>query len=152
VFTSPLGTALDSRNVTREFHALLAAANLPPIRFHDPRHTAATVLLAQGVDPRTIIETLGHSQISLTLIVSLEQPHCVAFGDHFSRHVEPLQSRCGWCHNPRVREGGEWRSARACVTAVNELKKPARETGLVCGAKSALLYWAPPKHFGPPTR
>ena len=34
---------------------------------HDLRHTAATLLLAQGVDPRTIMETLGHSQISLTL-------------------------------------------------------------------------------------
>lgn len=67
VFTSPLGTAMDSRNVTREFHALLDAAKLPSIRFHDLRHTAATLLLAQGVDPRTIMETLGHSQISLTL-------------------------------------------------------------------------------------
>ena len=46
---------------------LLEAAGLPSIRFHDLRHTAATLLLAQGVDPRTIMETLGHSQISLTL-------------------------------------------------------------------------------------
>ena len=59
--------ALDSRNVSREFHELLAAAKLPSVRFHDLRHTAATLLLAQGVDPRTIMETLGHSQISLTL-------------------------------------------------------------------------------------
>ncbi len=67
VFTSPIGTALEPRNVTREFHALLASADLPMVRFHDLRHTAATLLLAQGVDPRTIMETLGHSQISLTL-------------------------------------------------------------------------------------
>jgi integrase len=40
---------------------------VPNIRFHDLRHTAATFLLAMGVDPRTIMETLGHSQISLTL-------------------------------------------------------------------------------------
>jgi integrase len=45
----------------------LTAAGLPAIRVHDLRHTAATLLLAQGVDPRTIMETLGHSQISLTL-------------------------------------------------------------------------------------
>lgn len=57
---------------TREkaFHALLVAANFPAIRFHDLRQTATTLLLAQGVDPRTIIETLGHSQISFTLKVS----------------------------------------------------------------------------------
>lgn len=67
VFTSPIGTALESRRVTMEFRALLVAAGLPPVRFHDLRHTAATLLLAQGVDPRTIMETLGHSQISLTL-------------------------------------------------------------------------------------
>jgi integrase len=67
VFTSPIGTPLEPRNVTREFHALLASANLPTVRFHDLRHTSATLLLAQGVDPRTIMETLGHSQISLTL-------------------------------------------------------------------------------------
>jgi integrase len=67
VFVTEIGTALDARNVTREFHALLQAAKLPRVRFHDLRHTAATLLLAQGVDPRTIMETLGHSQISLTL-------------------------------------------------------------------------------------
>lgn len=53
--------------ISGTFHALLDAASLPSIRFHDLRHIAATLLLAQGVDPRTIMETLGHSQISLTL-------------------------------------------------------------------------------------
>ena len=68
VFTSPIGTPLDPRNLTREFQAMLSAApGVPRVRFHDLRHTAATLLLAQGVDPRTIMETLGHSQISLTL-------------------------------------------------------------------------------------
>jgi integrase len=46
---------------------MLTAAGVPRVRFHDLRHTAATLLLTQGVDPRTIMETLGHSQISLTL-------------------------------------------------------------------------------------
>jgi integrase len=67
VFTTSTGTALDARNVSRAFRALLLSAQLPAVRFHDLRHTAATLLLAQGVDPRTIMETLGHSQISLTL-------------------------------------------------------------------------------------
>jgi integrase len=37
------------------------------MRIHDLRHSCATLLLAQGVDPRTIMQTLGHSQVSLTL-------------------------------------------------------------------------------------
>lgn len=67
VFTTPIGTPLDLQNATRDFPALLAAAGLPRITFHCLRHTAATLLLGSGVDPRTIMETLGHSQISLTL-------------------------------------------------------------------------------------
>jgi integrase len=68
VFTSPIGTPLDPRNVTCKFQAIVKLApNVPKVRFHDLRYTAATLLLAQGVDPRTIMETLGHSQISLTL-------------------------------------------------------------------------------------
>jgi integrase len=59
VFTTAEGTPLDARNVTREFQALLKAAVVPRVRFHDLRHTAATLLLSQGVDPRTIMETLG---------------------------------------------------------------------------------------------
>ena len=67
VFTTSIGTPLDGRNVNRLFKGILRDARLPAIRYHDLRHTAATLLLAQGVDPRTIMETLGHSQISLTL-------------------------------------------------------------------------------------
>jgi integrase len=67
VFASGIGTPLDPRNVTREFKSLLAAAQLPNIRLHDLRHSCATLLLAQGVNPRVVMETLGHSQVSLTL-------------------------------------------------------------------------------------
>ena len=67
VFTTPNGTVLDARNVTRAFKALLASRNLPAIRLHDLRHSCATLMLAQGVSPRVVMETLGHSQISLTL-------------------------------------------------------------------------------------
>ena len=46
---------------------LLASAGLPRIRLHDLRHSCATLLLARGVGPRVVMETLGHSQVSLTL-------------------------------------------------------------------------------------
>ena len=67
VFSTPIGTPVDPRNATSDFHLMRREAGLDATRFHDLRHTAATLLLAQGVDPRTIMETLGHSQISLTL-------------------------------------------------------------------------------------
>ncbi len=67
VFTSTIGTALDERNVRRSFKTLLHDAGLPNMRLHDLRHTTATLLLGQGVHPRVVMETLGHSQVSLTL-------------------------------------------------------------------------------------
>jgi len=67
VFTSPIGTPLDPRNVTCGFHALQRVADVRRARFPDLRHSAATLLLDQGVDPRTIVEALGYSQVSLTL-------------------------------------------------------------------------------------
>lgn len=67
VFTTTVGTPMDERKVHYEFKRALCRAGLAPKRFHDLRHTAASLLLAQGVHPRTVMETLGHSQISLTL-------------------------------------------------------------------------------------
>ena len=68
VFASEIGTPLDARNVVqRSFHPLLKKAGLPRIRFHDLRHTAATLLLAQGVHPKVAAEMLGHANVSTTL-------------------------------------------------------------------------------------
>ena len=67
VFTTTVGTPLDGSTVTHRFQAALEAAGLRRIRFHDLRHTCATLLLAQGVHPRLIMEILGHSQIAITM-------------------------------------------------------------------------------------
>ncbi len=67
VFPSTIGTPADARNIVRRFHALLDRAGLPSMRFHDLRHTCASLLLAQHVPPRVVMETLGHSQIALTM-------------------------------------------------------------------------------------
>lgn len=67
IFTTTIGTPIEPDHLKRWFKPLLKKAGLPDIRFHDLRHTAASLLLAQGVGPRVIMETLGHSQISLTM-------------------------------------------------------------------------------------
>ena len=50
-----------------EFKKLLEEADLPDIRFHDLRHSAATLLLSLGVHPKVVQELLGHTQISMTM-------------------------------------------------------------------------------------
>ncbi len=67
VFTTRLGKPLIARNVFRSFQRVLAGAGISHQRFHDLRHTCATLLLAQGIHPRVVMEILGHSQIGLTM-------------------------------------------------------------------------------------
>ena len=58
---------MDTRNLTRHFKRALSEAGLPSLRFHDLRHSCASLLLAQGIHPRVVMEILGHSQINLTM-------------------------------------------------------------------------------------
>jgi integrase len=67
VFTTTVDTPLDGPTVTHRLQHALKDANLRRLRFHDLRHTCATLLLAQGVHPRLIMEILGQSQISITM-------------------------------------------------------------------------------------
>lgn len=68
VFTTKLGTPLNRHNLCqRSFKPLLEQAGLPEIRFHDLRHTCATLLLTGGVHPKIVQELLGHSAIAITL-------------------------------------------------------------------------------------
>lgn len=67
VFTSTTGTPLEPRNVTRIWHSVRTEAGLPDLRLHDLRHSCATILTALGVHPRVVMETLRHSQISITM-------------------------------------------------------------------------------------
>ncbi len=68
VFPSKLGTPLDGGNVlSRVLHPLLRQAGLPIIRFHDLRHTAASLALAQGRNIKEVSELLGHADVAVTL-------------------------------------------------------------------------------------
>lgn len=82
VFTTEAGTPVHKSNLfNRSFKPLLERAGLPKLRFHDLRHTCATILLARGIHPKLVQEQLGHSQISLTL-------------DTYSHVLPALQKEC----------------------------------------------------------
>lgn len=67
VFPSRIGTMMEPSNLHRQFKTVLQQAGLPTnIRFHDLRHSCATLLLAQGVPLVVVRDTLGHTQISTT--------------------------------------------------------------------------------------
>ena len=80
VFASKNGTPLMARNVTRDFHAALARAGVDRRRFHDLRHTFATLLLGEGVDLAVVSKALGHSSVSTT-------------ADVYSHWTRPMQER-----------------------------------------------------------
>ena len=69
VFTTVQGRPIDPTNLTRTFNALLHKASLRRIRFHDLRHSTATLLLEQGVELVVIKELLGHAHIGVTATV-----------------------------------------------------------------------------------
>jgi integrase len=67
VFCSATGGLLDGTNLTRTpFRALLKGAGLPAMRFHDLRHTAATLMLLKGVPTKIVSEMLGHASVAIT--------------------------------------------------------------------------------------
>jgi integrase len=67
VFTNETGGPLHVNRLAYRFTKLIERARVPRIRFHDLRHTSATLLLAQGVHPKIVQERLGHAKISMTL-------------------------------------------------------------------------------------
>ncbi len=66
MFTQLDGKAYDPNRITKFFRGLVADADLPPIRFHDLRHTAASLMLASGQDMKVVSTVLGHSDIAIT--------------------------------------------------------------------------------------
>lgn len=67
VFCKEDGSPLNPKNFTKHFQIKLKKMTLPKIRFHDLRHSHASLLLAQGVHPKVVQERLGHSSITVTL-------------------------------------------------------------------------------------
>lgn len=87
LFASEVGTPLDAQNVVnRSFKPLLKRTGLPNIRFHDLRHTCATLLLAKDVHPKLVQALLGHASIGITM--DLYSHWAPAMGDQTAAAME----------------------------------------------------------------
>jgi integrase len=67
VFSTLMGTPMDPHRLFDSYKHLLNQAGLPDIRFHDLRHTVATLMLGWGIHPKVAQERLGHARIGYTL-------------------------------------------------------------------------------------
>lgn len=67
VFVREDGAALRPELVSRRFDKHVTDSRLPRIRFHDLRHTSATIALSANVNPKVVSDRLGHSTISITM-------------------------------------------------------------------------------------
>ena len=98
-----IGGGLHPRNVLRAFHSLHAAANpsIPRVRFHDLRQSAASLLIAAGVELVEVSMLLGHSELRVTaeLYSQPQQQTAAKAAKHmdavFGRYSTLLRSRCG---------------------------------------------------------
>jgi integrase len=69
VCASEIGTPINPYNITRAYHPLQTKAGVPRIRFHDLRHTCASMLLAAGVPVHVVSRQLGHASTAITMRV-----------------------------------------------------------------------------------
>ncbi|MGL5857275.1 MAG: tyrosine-type recombinase/integrase [Angustibacter sp.] len=77
VFTTVVGTPVDPNNFSRTFARWCRQAGVPKVRLHDLRHTCVSLLLTLGVNPRVVMEIVGHSALEMTMNVYAH----VAVGD-----------------------------------------------------------------------
>lgn len=87
VVCTEFGTPTHKSNIRRVFKSIIKKADIPKIRFHDMRHTHATLLLLQGVNPKIVSERLGHADVRITLdtyshlLPSMQKDTAIKFGE-----------------------------------------------------------------------
>ena len=69
VFTTIQGEPVDQSGLSHEFHKMVKRAGLEGVRFHDLRHTFASLMLNKGAKPKVISEALGHASVGFTMDV-----------------------------------------------------------------------------------
>jgi integrase len=69
VFTTATGQPIEPNDFSKAFGRMCERAGVRKVRLHDMRHTCASMLLAQGVPPRVVMEVLGHSALEVTMTI-----------------------------------------------------------------------------------
>ena len=115
IFCTKKGTPISQRNLLRDFHRVLEKAGLQRIRFHDLRHTAASLMINHGVPIVVVSKILGHSKPSVTLNI---YAHCITElqseaakimeeittsipidTDNFDSNMHPIAPNCTQAHS-----------------------------------------------------
>ena len=93
-FSEPDGTPLKPDTISSTFQRIVARAGLRRIRFHDLRHTHATLMLQQGIHPKIVQERLGHATIAVTLdtyshvLPGMQEAAAVRFDEGLQNHSQ----------------------------------------------------------------
>ncbi|GAA3065808.1 tyrosine-type recombinase/integrase [Streptomyces roseofulvus] len=123
VFTQEDGSWLHPGKVTDLFERLVAASGLPPIRLHDLRHGAATLMLAADIDIKIVSDTLGHSDTRITRdIYQSVLPHVGKSAAEATAKLVPLQRKAE--QEAQVRQAAE--EAKKAAKAKAKRKKKAK--------------------------
>ena len=102
VFSRADGSPIDPDAVTHAFTRIVRQLELPHVRFHDLRHTHASLMLKQGIHPKVVSERLGHTSVTITLdtyshvLPGLQEAAAIAFEEGLQRRekeVHPTAER-----------------------------------------------------------
>ena len=125
VFCTRRGTPIRRDNLhAKHWKPLLRRAGLPDVRFHDLRHTCATLLLTKGVHPKIVSEMLGHSSVSITLdiyshvIPGMQEVAATIMEDALGNTQQRSPRRPGWCTNsttPTLQSSPTVRPSSWCI-------------------------------------
>lgn len=128
VFTQENGSWLHPGKVTDLFERLVAASGLPPIRLHDLRHGAATLMLAASIDVKIVSDTLGHSDTRITRdIYQSVLPHVGKSAAEATAKLVPLQRKADAEEAARKAEKARKKAKRAKKAQTEGKKKTGRK-------------------------
>ncbi|MBT2399392.1 tyrosine-type recombinase/integrase [Streptomyces sp. ISL-100] len=112
--------------MTDLFEGLVVSSGLPPIRLHDLRHGAATLMLAADIDVKIVSDTLGHSDTRITRDI-YQNPHVGKNAAEATAKLVPLQRKAEMKEAARKAEKARKKAKRAKKDQAEGKKKAQRK-------------------------